>query len=377
MRSQVIGSGTNYYRSNPPPPPKDRGRQDNRQNSGNTSRGGSRSPQKNSRNREVVQQSKGGSGSAAISAITAEGAAIIGEADMFVDSEGSELEYVPAYEDFASCSIGTLAQYDGAMTADETDDDSDSDNGGEPEKRPEDSYSSTDSNDVLDMVVEIDIDDTNSHEKCSGIGEHVDCWPSECIKTPLQTAPRDTIIKQGAAAYMDEDLRQAMKLSVREEHETQEQENADTKNLEKAMQLSLLEAAGAGEEASAMNSDERKQLEMAIMASMEDVSDKKASGGGNTDDATDKTLAWRPEELNALERLMLTDAPATILGIESAIKAMEKPLRMWPELYALMKPIRELMTKPLSQQQWNSDHYIAWDQAPEYMMKEMSFTNMD
>ena len=180
---KTFGPGTNYYRSNPPPPPppKDRARRDSRQNSDNTSRGGSRSPQKysrnNSQNREVVQQSKGGSGSAAISAITAEGAAIMGEADMFVDSEGSELEYVPAYEDFASCSIGTLAQYDGAMTADETDDDSDSDNGGEPEKRPEDSYSSTDSDDVLDIVVEVDIDDTDSREKlfesCSGIGEHV------------------------------------------------------------------------------------------------------------------------------------------------------------------------------------------------------------
>ena len=227
------------------------------------------------------------------------------------------------------------------------------------------------------MVVEIDIDETNSHEKCSGIGEHVDCWPSECIKTPLQTAPRDTIIKQGAVAYMDEDLRQAMKLSVREEHETQEQENADTKNLKKAMQLSLLEAAGAGEEASAMNSDERKQLEMAIMASIEDVSDEKVSGGRNTNGAKDKTLAWNPEERNAVQKLLLTDAPATIMGIESAMKAMEKPLRMWPELYALMKPIRELMSKPLSQQQWNSDHYIAWNKARDYMKKEMSFTNTD
>ena len=77
----------------------------------------------------------------------------MGEADMFVDSEGSELEYVPSYEDFASCSIGALAQYDGAMTTNETDGDSDSDDKGEPEKRPEDSYSSTDSDDVLDIVV--------------------------------------------------------------------------------------------------------------------------------------------------------------------------------------------------------------------------------
>merc|ERR1711994_514283 len=261
------------------------------------------------------------------------------------------------------------------MTTNETDDDSDSDNKGEPEKRPEDSYSSTDSDDVLDIVVEVDIDDTESKlfESCSGTGEHVNCWPSECIKTPLQTAPRDTILKQGAG-WQDEDLRQAIKLSVREEHETQEQENAEKENLKKAMQLSLLEAAGAGEEASALNSDERKQLEMAIMASMENVSDKYTGRGENTNDAKSKTLAWNPDERNAVEKLMLTETPATIMGIESTQKALEKPLRMWPELYALMKPIRELMTKPISQQQWNSDHYIAWDKARDYMMKEMSFT---
>ena len=140
------------------------------------------------------------------------------------------------------------------------------------------------------------------------------------------------------------------------------------------MQLSLLEAAGAEKEASALNKDERKQLEMAIMASMENVSDKNMGRGENTNDAKSKTLAWNPDERNAVEKLMLTEAPATITGVESAMKTLEKPLRMWPELYALMKPIRELMTKPISQQEWNSDHCIAWDKARDYMIKEMSFT---
>ena len=65
------------------------------------------------------------------------------------------------------------------------------------------------------MVVEAAIEDTHEYRECSGIGEHVNCWPSECIKTPLQAAPRDAILKQGAADY-DEDLRQALKLSVKE-----------------------------------------------------------------------------------------------------------------------------------------------------------------
>ena len=50
---------------------------------------------------------------------------------------------------------------------------------------------------------------------------------------------------------------------------------------------------------------------------------------------------------------------------------------MWPDLYALMKPIRQLMDKPLSQHQWKSEHYEAWDQAKRYMMNEMSYTGMD
>ena len=72
---------------------------------------------------------------------------------------------------------------------------------------------------------------------------------------------------------------------------------------------------------------------------MEDVSCQKANRDGDTNGAKGNTLAWKPEERNAVERLMLTDAPATLMGIEAAMKAMEKPLRIWPELYALMKPI--------------------------------------
>ena len=37
---KTFGPGTNYYRSNPPPPNMPRGRQEGRQNSGNSSRGG-------------------------------------------------------------------------------------------------------------------------------------------------------------------------------------------------------------------------------------------------------------------------------------------------------------------------------------------------
>ena len=60
---KTFGPGTNYYRSSPPPPsPRDRGRQGKGSNSGKTSRGGSRSPQKysrnNSQNRDVLKQSK-------------------------------------------------------------------------------------------------------------------------------------------------------------------------------------------------------------------------------------------------------------------------------------------------------------------------------
>ena len=94
-----FGPGTNNYRSNTPSPT--RGRQfKGKANSGNTSRGGSKSPKKysrnNSQNREVVRQSK--EGSAAVSAITTDatgssGASIMDEADMFVDSDGSSLEY--------------------------------------------------------------------------------------------------------------------------------------------------------------------------------------------------------------------------------------------------------------------------------------------
>merc|ERR1712020_433953 len=66
-----FGPGTNNYRSNPPAPRQGRP-PGNRSNTGNTSRGGSKSPQKysrnNSQNREAVRKSKEGSGTAAVPA---------------------------------------------------------------------------------------------------------------------------------------------------------------------------------------------------------------------------------------------------------------------------------------------------------------------
>ena len=55
-----------------------------------------------------------------------------------------------------------------------------------------------------------------------------------------QAAPREAILRQGTADY-DEDLRKALKLSVKEEHQTQELQSVETKELERAMELSLLE----------------------------------------------------------------------------------------------------------------------------------------
>merc|ERR1712077_125454 len=156
----------------------------------------------NSQNREAVRKSKEGSGTAAVSAITTEGAdtsgaEVMGEADMYLDSDNSSLEYVPGveYGDYGSCSIGhfTMGQFDGMAEDDNTDNEVSSDEGGEPEKTPEASYSSTDSDDIIDMVVEAATEDI--YEKCSGNGEHSNCWPHECIITTStsQAAPRDTL----------------------------------------------------------------------------------------------------------------------------------------------------------------------------------------
>ena len=88
-----------------------------RNGSGNNSRSGSKSPQKysrnNSQNREVLKKSK--ENAEAVSSITVDtigstGDDIMDEADMFLDTEGSTLEYVAGadYDDFASSSIGVV-----------------------------------------------------------------------------------------------------------------------------------------------------------------------------------------------------------------------------------------------------------------------------
>ena len=64
----------------------------------------------------------------------------MGEADMYMDSDNSSLEYVPGveYEDYGSCSIGhfTMGQLDGTAEDDNTDDDVSSDEGESQRKTP-------------------------------------------------------------------------------------------------------------------------------------------------------------------------------------------------------------------------------------------------
>ena len=82
-------------------------------------------------------------------------------------------------------------------------------------------------------------------------------------------------------------------------------------------------------------------------------------GGANRGTHKVDSLAWGQNERQMLEDLILKDAPATLDDLRSLMKAMEKPLRMWPKLYTLMKPIKKLLDKPLLLHQWDSEHYEA------------------
>ena len=71
----------------------------------------------------------------------------------------------------------------------------------------------------------------------------------------------------------------------------------------------------------------------------------KANQDGDTNGAKGNTLAWKPEERNAVERLMLTDAPATIMGIELVREELSRRGSDWQYIFE-MEHLPLLPTKP-------------------------------
>merc|ERR1712020_883096 len=57
--------------------------------------------------------------------------------------------------------------------------------------------------------------------------------------------------------------------------------------------------------------------------------------------------------------------------IKIAIKALKKPLRMWPGLYAILSPIRKLMV-PTEPFEWGEEQSEALTQARKYILQELS-----
>ena len=186
---KIYGPRIRNYKANPPAPRGRRGSTGDRPSSKGSSRRGSKSPQKysrnNSQNRDIVRRSKEDSeavSSIAVDTVDEPEMDIMDEADMFVDSDRSSLEYIATtdYKDFASSSIGGLAidQFDGALMDDSDPQDEEK---GEPEETPSPhgSDTSVSPEDIIHMAVEVATE--KMYEKRSRSGNHSECWPQECF----------------------------------------------------------------------------------------------------------------------------------------------------------------------------------------------------
>ena len=58
------------------------------------------------------------------------------------------------------------------------------------------------------------------------------------------------------------------------------------------------------------------------------------------------------------------------------MKAMGKPLKMWPKLYTVMAPIRKLL-EPLALFKWGEEQCEAWEHARKYILGEFSLDSDD
>ena len=57
----------------------------------------------------------------------------------------------------------------------------------------------------------------------------------------------------------------------------------------------------------------------------------------------DGTWTWTMEDKARLEDLFHTEVPATTCEVKKTLEKLKKPLRIWPELYVTLQPIRKLV----------------------------------
>ena len=277
---------------------------------------------------------------------------------MFLDAEGSTLEYVAGtdYDDFASSSIGVFIINDGAMTDSNTDTDSDNppeeEEKGEPEKHSQ-----------SELAMEAKMQTQKTHEKCSGDNERSNCWPLECLSAAQEpsAASRDALLTQSLADY-NKDLKKALKLS-RKEMPVQDKACTEQEEMERVLELSLLEATEP--------KTEEEEIRIAIMASLEDVPTPAPNGRQKAEDT--QSWTWNAAERREVENLLYIGTPTSTEDVESRIMAMRKPLKMWPKLYKIMDPIRQLL-EPLTPFQWEGEQREALEQTKKQILTELLHT---
>ena len=141
----------------------------------------------------------------------------------------------------------------------------------------------------------------------------------------------------------------------------------EKEEMERAFELSLLDTSKP--------KTEEEQIKIAIKASTEDMS--KTIPRNETRGACNmESWTWGADERREVEELIFAETPTSTEEVESLMRAMRKPLKMWPILHKLMDPIRKLL-EPLTLFQWDGEQCEAWEHAKKYMLTELSHTDTD
>ena len=164
----------------------------------------------------------------------------------------------------------------------------------------------------------------------------------------------------------NKDLMKVLTLS-KNEVPTQDMDNSENEEMKRALDLSLVETSKPNTEEELIN--------IAIKASLEDmpkpIPHSKMQGACNI-----QSWTWNADERREVENLLFIETPTSTEDVEPLIIAMKKPLKMWPNLYRLMDPIRKLL-EPLTLFQWEGDQREAWEQTKKYILTELLHTDTD
>ena len=167
------------------------------------------------------------------------------------------------------------------------------------------------------------------------------------------------MVNQGTTSF-DKDLKKALDLSKK----SIDKDATEWEEMERVLATSRLES-------DYLTQREDEQLALAIQASLGEVAGLLSEEGADT--KPEEIWTWTTDDKDSVESIFRMVAPATTPEVTATMEALKKPLRLWPNLYNILGPIRKLLD-PNIPFEWGEEQSKAWSKARTLITKELTIT---